>query len=137
MKETSEMSLEEEQLHQSCGSQLIKIIQLFIVSGEMCRLNVFFFFLLAADETVSSPLSALLEGGLIGVCSLVLAALPYLPDASLMLCLRETLLRRLLQPIADVVTSASQAFGRGAAARSALAAKLVDCAHFLTFSFHR
>ena len=38
------MSLEEEQLHQSCGSQLIKIIQLFIVSGEMCRLNVFFFF---------------------------------------------------------------------------------------------
>ena len=44
-----------------------------------------------------------------------------------MMCLRETLLQKLLEPMINAVTSTSQTFFRAGAARSALTLKLLDC----------
>lgn len=44
-----------------------------------------------------------------------------------MQCLRDVLLRQLLDPIVATVTSSEQIFARGGPARSALAIKLLDC----------
>lgn len=44
-----------------------------------------------------------------------------------MQCLREVVLRQMLEPIVAVVTSSHHIFTRGGAARSALAIKLLDC----------
>lgn len=44
-----------------------------------------------------------------------------------MQCLREVVLRQLLDPMVSAVTSTEQIFTRGGAARSALAIKLLDC----------
>ncbi|XP_046448529.1 WD repeat-containing protein 81-like isoform X2 [Daphnia pulex] len=75
----------------------------------------------------SGTISIMLEGGLVGSCSLILACIPCLPDSNFMQCLREVLLRQLLDPIVSAVTSTEQTFARGGAARSALAIKLLDC----------
>ncbi|KZS10887.1 Uncharacterized protein APZ42_024536 [Daphnia magna] len=75
----------------------------------------------------SGTISVMLEGGLIGSCSLILACIPCLQDSNFMLCLREVLLRQLLDPIVCTVTSSEQIFARGGAARSALSIKLLDC----------
>lgn len=44
-----------------------------------------------------------------------------------MQCLREVVLRQLLDPMVCAVTSTEQIFARGGVARSALAIKLLDC----------
>lgn len=48
-------------------------------------------------------------------------------DTSFMLFLREVILRQLLEPMVNAVTSVRHVFARGGSARSALAVKLLDC----------
>ena len=77
--------------------------------------------------SAATSVSVLLEGGLIGACSLLLSVIPCLPDVSFMACLQDVLFKQLLNPILRAVTSTQVVFSRSAAARSAVTVKLLDC----------
>ncbi|XP_073945062.1 WD repeat domain 81 isoform X2 [Choristoneura fumiferana] len=76
-------------------------------------------------------LSAPLEGGAVACLQLVKYLVPYMSDAKVMEQLQDTFLKTILQPSLRLASTSRCAYPSGAAARRALARKLLDAFHAL------
>ncbi|RVE48081.1 hypothetical protein evm_007268 [Chilo suppressalis] len=76
-------------------------------------------------------LSAPLEGGVVACLQLVKYLLPYMSDVKVMEQLLDTFLKSILQPALRLASTSRCSYPSGAAARSALARKLLEALHVL------